>query len=106
MPFAAQSIALAFTLVAMGAPASANPGTNTLEQRTRAPKKRPVRRPTRADAAFRVGDRVKVMAGPFNGFAGVVRAVSANGRTLTVEVTIFGKPERVELNLYQVVREH
>ena len=106
MTSAATQIALAFALLTLSAPALASPPAHALEQRTRPPTKRPVRPPSRADArAFRVGERVKVLAGPFNGFAGVVKAVSADGRTVTVEVTIFGGPKRVELKAYQVKRE-
>lgn len=90
-------LVLALGLLSTPLAASAGPTDGLLEQRTRPPKK-PVQR------GWRVGDRVKVMTGPFHGFAGVVRAVNQRGRSLTVEVQIFGKPQRVELRPAQVVR--
>jgi transcription termination/antitermination protein NusG len=57
------------------------------------------------DVAFSVGERVKVMDGPFNGFSGVVQEVFDDKKKLNVVVTIFGRNTPVELNYIQVEKE-
>jgi transcriptional antiterminator NusG len=57
------------------------------------------------DVAFIVGERVKVMDGPFNGFSGVVQEVFDDKKKLNVVVTIFGRNTPVELNYIQVEKE-
>ncbi len=57
------------------------------------------------DVAFTVGERVKVMDGPFNGFSGVVQEVFDDKKKLNVVVTIFGRNTPVELNYIQVEKE-
>ena len=48
-------------------------------------------------ADFRLGEAVKVMSGPFNGFSGVVTDVITDKRKLKVEVKIFGRGTELEL---------
>lgn len=54
------------------------------------------------DTPFIVGESVKVMDGPFNGFTGSVEEVFEERKKLNVTVKIFGRNTPVELNYYQV----
>lgn len=55
--------------------------------------------------AFSIGEPVKVMAGPFNGFTGSVEEIYEDKKKLKVMVKIFGRNTPVELNYYQVEKE-
>ncbi len=55
--------------------------------------------------AYREGDPVKVIDGPFNTFTGVVREVNMSKQKLKVEVSIFGRKTPVELDFSQVELE-
>jgi transcriptional antiterminator NusG len=57
------------------------------------------------DISFIVGETVKVMDGPFNGFTGVVEEVFDEKKKLNVTVKIFGRNTPVELNYMQVEKE-
>ncbi len=46
---------------------------------------------------FREGDRVKVIAGPFEGFDGVVQEVNPHRATVRLIVTILAQPTPIEL---------
>lgn len=51
---------------------------------------------------FKKGDFVKVIAGPFIDFAGVVDEVNDEKQKVKIEVSIFGRPTPVELDYIQV----
>jgi len=55
---------------------------------------------------FIKGEPVKVMAGPFNGFTGVVDEVFEDRKKLKVVVKIFGRNTPIELNYFQVEKEY
>lgn len=57
------------------------------------------------ETPFYVGEPVKVMDGPFNGFSGVIDEVIADKKKLKVIVKIFGRNTPVELNYLQVEKE-
>lgn len=52
---------------------------------------------------YAVGDNVKVIAGPLEGFVGVVEKVEVDKNLVTVTVSMFGRDTIVELELNQVV---
>jgi transcriptional antiterminator NusG len=54
------------------------------------------------EASFVIGESVKVMDGPFNGFTGLVQEVFEEKKKLNVVVKIFGRNAPVELNYAQV----
>jgi transcriptional antiterminator NusG len=54
------------------------------------------------NASFIVGESVKVMDGPFNGFTGTVEEVFEERKKLNVMVKIFGRNTPIELNYMQV----
>ncbi len=51
---------------------------------------------------FDVGDRVKVIDGPFTDFTGTVEEVNPLKSKVKVTVSIFGRPTPVELNVLQI----
>lgn len=53
--------------------------------------------------ALKTGDQVRVDDGPFASFPGVVEMVKADGRAV-VEVMIFGREVKVELDLAQITK--
>ncbi|MDX2286357.1 MAG: transcription termination/antitermination protein NusG [Bacteroidia bacterium] len=55
---------------------------------------------------FIKGEPVKVMAGPFNGFTGVVDEIYEDKKKLKVVVKIFGRNTPIELNYFQVEKEY
>jgi transcriptional antiterminator NusG len=51
---------------------------------------------------FNVGESVKVIDGPFNGFTGSIEKVNEEKRKLEVMVKIFGRKTPLELSYMQV----
>lgn len=58
--------------------------------------------PVNEDIPYDVGDTIKVVDGPFNGFSGVVEVVNEEKRMLEVMVKIFGRKTPLKLNYMQV----
>jgi transcriptional antiterminator NusG len=54
------------------------------------------------DIKFKVGDRVKVKDGTFEGFEGEVSAIDLQSGKITVMINIFGRSTPVELEYWQV----
>lgn len=54
---------------------------------------------------FFVGETVKVIDGPFNGFNGTIEKVNEEKRKLEVMVKIFGRKTPLELSFMQVEKE-
>jgi transcriptional antiterminator NusG len=59
----------------------------------------------KAKMSFSVGEKVKVIEGPFANFYGTVTEYSDTKGKLTVEISIFGRPTPLELDVFQVERE-
>ncbi len=54
---------------------------------------------------FVVGETIKVVDGPFNGFNGLIEEINEEKRKLSVMVKIFGRKTPLELNFMQVEKE-
>jgi transcriptional antiterminator NusG len=55
-----------------------------------------------ASIPFVVGENVKVIDGPFNGFNGTVEKIFEDKKKIEVSVMIFGRKTPMELNYMQV----
>lgn len=51
---------------------------------------------------FMIGETIKVIDGPFNGFNGTIEKINEDKRKLEVMVLIFGRKTPLELNFMQV----
>lgn len=54
------------------------------------------------EISYEVGDSVKILAGPFEGFVGLVEEVDKEKKRVRVTVSMFGRETPVELELKQV----
>lgn len=54
---------------------------------------------------FVVGENIKVIDGPFNGFLGSIEKINEEKRKLEVMVKIFGRKQPLELSFLQVEKE-
>ena len=54
---------------------------------------------------FLVGETIKIIDGPFNGFIGDIAEVNESNKTLKVVVKIFGRGTEVELNFLQAEKQ-
>lgn len=54
---------------------------------------------------FHVGENLKVIDGPFNGFNGVIEEINEEKKKLKVMVKIFGRKTPLELSFMQVEKE-
>jgi len=57
------------------------------------------------DVSFIIGETVKVIDGPFNGFNGIIEDVNEEKKKLKVMVKIFGRKTPLELSFMQVEKE-
>ncbi|SDE51475.1 transcription termination/antitermination protein NusG [Riemerella columbipharyngis] len=51
---------------------------------------------------YMVGESIKVIDGPFNGFVGTIEKINEDKKTLEVMVSIFGRKSPIELKYMQV----
>lgn len=61
---------------------------------------------TTVETAFREGDPVKVVDGPFSNFSGTVKEINVEKQKLKVEVGILGRKTPIELDFHQVELEN
>jgi transcriptional antiterminator NusG len=54
---------------------------------------------------FFVGEAVKVVDGPFNGFNGTIEEISEDKKKIKVMVKIFGRKTLLELSYVQIEKE-
>lgn len=57
------------------------------------------------NVSYMVGETVKVISDPFNGFSGIIEEVNTEKKKLKVMVKIFGRKTPVELGFLQVEKE-
>lgn len=57
------------------------------------------------EVPFLVGETVKVIDGPFNGFSGEIESIDESKKMLSVLVKIFGRKNALELGYFQVEKE-
>jgi transcriptional antiterminator NusG len=54
------------------------------------------------DIEIAIGDNVKVTAGPFEGWMGIIKEVNLNKRTVVVLLSVFGRETPVEQDFTQI----
>lgn len=53
---------------------------------------------------YEIGDSVKIISGPLDGFSGVVQEINSEKKKVVVQVSMFGRETPVELELTQILR--
>lgn len=61
--------------------------------------------PEEFDVQYTIGETVKVIDGPFNGFHGEIKEINVEKKKLTALVKIFGRGTPLELSYMQVEKE-
>ena len=61
--------------------------------------------PDDLDVQYLVGETVKIIFGPFNGFSGIIEEVNVEKKKLKVMVKVFGRKTPLELSYTQVEKE-
>jgi transcriptional antiterminator NusG len=61
--------------------------------------------PEEFDVQYTIGETIKVIYGPFNGFHGEIKEINPEKKKLTVLVKIFGRGTPLELGYMQVEKE-
>lgn len=61
--------------------------------------------PEEFDVQYTIGETVKVVYGPFNGFHGEIKEINPEKKKVTVLVKIFGRGTPLELGYMQVEKE-
>ena len=54
------------------------------------------------ETPFKIGDAIKVVAGPFIDFTGFVENMNDDKQKVKVTVSIFGRPTPIELDFFQI----
>lgn len=57
----------------------------------------------KVEVNYAVGDSVRVVSGPLEGFTGIVNSVDTEKNQVVITVSMFGRDNQVELELNQVV---
>lgn len=57
----------------------------------------------KVEVNYAVGDTVQVVAGPLEGFVGMVNSIDTDKNQVVITVSMFGRDNQVELELNQVV---
>src|SRR6266576_4162350 len=52
-----------------------------------------------------VGSKVRITSGPFQRFTGTITEIDQQSRLVKVQIDIFGRPEPVEFNFSDIVKE-
>ena len=51
---------------------------------------------------LKIGDKVRIIAGPFSGMAGHVKEIDVEGQKLGIDVDLFGQETRVDLDIIEI----
>ncbi|WP_219848825.1 transcription termination/antitermination protein NusG [Candidatus Portiera aleyrodidarum] len=56
--------------------------------------------------SFNLGERVRVIEGPFTDFTGIIEEINYEKKKIQVSVLIFGRSTPVELDFHKVIKEN
>ena len=51
---------------------------------------------------LKIGDKVRIIAGPYSGMAGHVKEIDVEGQKLGIDVDLFGQETRVDLDIIEI----